>query len=414
MQQVVFEDPYEFVPPYRGTLWSSFFRRILRWYLRRAYGVTAYEVRGVERLKESMAAGHGIILSVNHSRLTDPLTAGLIAVEARIHMYVMASWHIFKESRFNQFIARRLGAFSVYREGIDRKALNTAIDILLAAERPLVIYPEGAISRTNDFVAPLMEGVSFVARTAARRRAKAGPPGRVVIHPVALRYRFQGRLEETLAPALAAIEQRLSWHPQEDLPSLDRICKIGEALLTLKELEYRGEPHAGDVYDRRDRLVKSLLEPLEREWTDGRHADTVVGRVKNLRQAILPAMVERKVTADERRRRWKQLDAALVAQQISLYRRGYLEADSPPERLLETVQGFEEDLFDKAGAHGPWKVHLDIGEPLEVSPERQRGNGEDPLLAELHSRMQSLLDRQREDVSGGGPARAEDLAAVAG
>jgi 1-acyl-sn-glycerol-3-phosphate acyltransferase len=394
MQQIVYEDRYQFVPPYHGTLWSHFFRRILPWYLRKTYGVSEHEVRGVERLRKSMSAGHGVILAINHSRLSDPLIAGLIAVEARIHMYVMASWHIFRDSRFVGAVIRRMGAFSIYREGVDRKALNTAIDALVTAKRPLIIYPEGAISRTNDTVSPLLEGVSFIARTAAKRRAKADPPGQVVVHPVALRYEFLGRLEDTLPPALEALERRITWLPQYDLPPHERLCRLAEGLLALKEIEYLGEARTGDLYDRRDELIEHLLGPLEQEWTGGRQAGSVVHRVKNLRQAIVPALVEGGLTEDDRRRRWRHLDAAMVAQQISLYPRGNLPPDAPAERLLETVQGFEEDVFDKAGVHGPWKVRLDIGEPLEVSPDRTKG-AEDPLLRELHDRMQRGLDQQR-------------------
>jgi hypothetical protein len=255
-----------------------------------------------------------------------------------------------------------------------------------------------------------MEGVSFIARTAAKRRAKAEPAGRVVAHPVALRYRFLGRLEDTLRPALARIEQRLSWQPQDDLPLYDRVCKIADALLTLKELEFLGQPQPGGLHDRRERLIERLLEPLEGEWTGGRSEGTVVNRVKNLRQAILPAMIEKKVTADERRRRWKQLDTSFIAQQLSLYRRDYLQADSPPERYLETIQGFEEDLFDKAQPHGPWHVLLEIGEPIEVSPERSRGSEADPLLSELRSRLQAMLDRQQQDPAA--PARTWEVAAA--
>ena len=405
MQQVVSEDRYEFVPPYRGTLWSHFFRRILPWYVRKKYGITEREVRGVERLRESLAAGHGVILAINHCRLSDPLVAGLIAVEARIHLYVMASWHIFRESRFVGAVIRRMGAFSIYREGVDRKALNTAIDALTAADRPLIIYPEGAISRANDTVQPLLEGVSFIARTAAKRRAKADPPGRVVIHPVALRYEFRGRLEDALPPALEALERRITWLPQRDLPPHERLCKLADALLALQELEWLGEARTGNLYDRRDDLVEHLLGPLEREWTGGPQSGTVVHRVKNVRQAIVPTMIEGNLTDDERHRRWKQLNAAMVVQQISLYPRGHLPPDASAERLLETVQGFEEDVFDQARVHGPWKARIDIGEPLEVNPERTKG-GEDPLLTELHDRLQRALDRQREERAGVAP-RAE-------
>ena len=111
----------------------------------------------------------------------------------------------------------RIGAFSVYREGMDRESLKTAINILATASRPLVIFAEGVITRTNDRLISLQDGVAFIARTAAKQRAEANPPGKVVIHPVALRYTFGGDVEKSLAPVLDRIEVRLSWQPQRAL-----------------------------------------------------------------------------------------------------------------------------------------------------------------------------------------------------
>ena len=65
-----------------------------------------------------------------------------------------------------------MGAFSVNREGVDRQAINMAIEILETAERPLIVFPEGAVSRTNDRLHALLDGVAFIARAAAKRRAK--------------------------------------------------------------------------------------------------------------------------------------------------------------------------------------------------------------------------------------------------
>ena len=58
----------------------------------------------------------------------------------------MASWHVFMQSEMLSFFLRRAGVFSIYREGIDRGAVNLAVEILENAERPLVIFPEGIIS----------------------------------------------------------------------------------------------------------------------------------------------------------------------------------------------------------------------------------------------------------------------------
>src|SRR5206468_13111949 len=131
--------------------------------------------------------------------------------------------HIFMQSKLQRFMINRAGAFSIYREGMDRGAVVTAIEILEKAERPLVIFPEGAISRTNDHLNALLDGTAFIARQAAKKRAKASPNAKVVIHPIAIRYRFHGDLAATLEPVLDDIESRLTRRRHGDLPRFDRI-----------------------------------------------------------------------------------------------------------------------------------------------------------------------------------------------
>jgi hypothetical protein len=100
--------------------------------------------------------------------------------------------------------------FSVYREGMDRDALKCAIQILVRARRPLVLFPEGVISRSNDRLNHLMDGTAFITRNAAKQRI--GPSeGKVVLHPAAIRYLFLGDVSRTLEPVLDEIERRLSW-----------------------------------------------------------------------------------------------------------------------------------------------------------------------------------------------------------
>ena len=63
------------------------------------------------------------------------------------------------------------------------------------------------------------------------------------------------------------------------------------------------------------------------------------------------------------------------------------------DRLLETVESFEEDLTDQVGAHGPIKVVIEIGEPIEVSTERDRSAKVDPLMAKIQDELQGMLNR---------------------
>jgi hypothetical protein len=242
-----------------------------------------------------------------------------------------------------------------------------------------------------------MEGISTIARGAARKRA-AGDGGKVVIFPLAFRYHFEGNIEETLEPVLSQIEQRLSWAPQQQLNLLQRIRRVGLALLGLKEIEHLGATQSGDLFARVDRLIDHLLHPLEEEWLDGPQSGGVVKRSKNLRQVILKGMVSGDIEDSERERRWQQFSALYLAQQLSLYPRGYLSEDSPVERLLETVERFEEDLTDVARPYPPQRVTLHVCDPIEVPAEKVRG--EDLLMQQVESSLKAALGLSKDGTAG--------------
>jgi 1-acyl-sn-glycerol-3-phosphate acyltransferase len=394
MQNIIIEKPYEFIPPYRGRFWPNFFKaiRLHTWLLRKNEGVVAHEVRHVDRLRISLAAGHSILLTPNHSRTADPLAVGWLAIEAKCNFYCMTSWHLFAHSRLQSWVIRALGAFSVHREGVDRQAINMAIDLLAAAERPLIIFPEGSTSRTADCLQALLDGVAFIARAAAKRRAKRGAAGRVVVHPVAIKYYFGGNIHETGDEVLTQIEHRLTWQPQRHLSLVERILKIGSGLLSLKEIEHFGQPQPGTFADRLKRLMDRLLGPIEEQWLGSVQSGPVNARVRNLRTKILPAMITGGLSEDERNHRWQQLADIYLAQQLATYPPGYLEHPSI-DRVLEIMEKFEEDLTDKASVHGPLKVVLEVGEPIEVTPERQRGAEIDPLMPQIRDSLQAMLDK---------------------
>jgi len=258
MQNIVSDKPYQFVPPYRSGRWIGLLRALLLRQSRTRYGVTKVDVAGQEKLRASLDAGHGIILAPNHSRDSDPVILGALSKAVGAPLFLMASAHLFMQGWLQRWVLNRAGGFSVYREGMDRASINAAIGILESAERPLVIFPEGFISRTNERLNPFLEGVPFIARAAAKKRAKLSPAKKVVVHPVAIRYRFLGdqkALEAVLGPTLETIEARLSWRPQRDLSLAERVSKVGHALLAVKEVEYLGEPQPGDTRARINRLV---------------------------------------------------------------------------------------------------------------------------------------------------------------
>jgi len=398
MQKIIVEKPYRFLPPFVGTFWTTFFRSIHLhdFLLRRKEGVVAHEIRHIERLRASLAARHAILITPNHPRTADPLAMGWLAVEAPCHFHSMASWHLFDHGRLSSWVIRAMGGFSVNREGVDRQAINMAINLLVQAKRPLIIFPEGATSRTADHLQALLDGVAFIARAAAKKRSKQSPPGKVVVHPIAVKYFFGGDIRQACDDVLTEIEHRLTWQPQRHLPLPDRMIKAGSALLSLKEIEYFGQSQTGTIAERLARLIDRLLGPLETEWFGRVQAGQAVPRVRNLRAKLLPDMVAGRISTQERARRWQQLADIYLAQQLATYPPGYLVRPTI-DRVLEIVEKYEEDITDKARLHGDLKVVLDIGEAIEVSPEHDRHAAVDPLMLQIQQSLQAMIDKLAEE-----------------
>ena len=396
MQSIIVEKPYHFIAPHRGNWLPSCIQRLrlVDRYLDYFEGIESYEVRNAERLKESLRSGCGILLAPNHCRYADPLALGWLAREVDVHVYAMASWHLFHQSWLQGFAIRTCGGFSVNREGLDRLSLNTATDILATAERPLVLFPEGTVYRTNDRLHPLLDGVSFLARTAARRREKAGQ-GQVVIHPIAIKYVFRGDLFSTLDPILSKIEARITWsqtHRRSDRPGelVQRVQRLGEALLCLKEIQFFGAVNSGTLEERKTRLIEKLLCRHENDLLGRSQAGSIIARIKALRAKLVPRLLAAGLTESDRKEIWQRLTEIYIAQQIASYPSGYLDLPTD-SRLIETVERFEEDIYDRSQIHRPWHAIIDVGHAIVADPEKPARGSTDKIMDLLSSRLQEML-----------------------
>ena len=164
MHKVLIEKPYEFIGPVTATWPQTLYTKsgLFKPSLNKLQGVFDHECRNLDKLRSSIDAGHGIMMCPNHSRIADPMVFCHVAKETPFNFYAMASWHLFNQDWFSKHFIRMMGAFSVNREGLDRKAIDYAINILQTAERPLLLFPEGTTSRTNDRLMALMDGPSFL------------------------------------------------------------------------------------------------------------------------------------------------------------------------------------------------------------------------------------------------------------
>ncbi|MHC4996216.1 MAG: lysophospholipid acyltransferase family protein [Planctomycetota bacterium] len=406
MHRVVFEEPYKFIPPHHGKIWPRLIMAFFRYALRKAYGVHLLDIRGADKIRASLAAKHGVLLAANHCRPCDPLVFGQIFKAARTLAYSMVSWHVFKQSPWTEFRVKRLGCFSIYREGADRASMVMAITALKEARRPLALFPEGVITRSNDHLEPFMKGAGFIARQAAVMRSKEDG-GKVVLHPIGIRYVFDEPEERAVAAIMNAcddLDRLLELPPDTGLNHRDRVSRILHRVLDVMEAKHLHAPETPAAYDhtgpcriddawhdRQEALIDAMLGPHEEEHQGEKQSADTVSRVKLLRAAILPAMVAKRVDAAERKRRWAQLTDAYYAQELSHIHRDYLSDDAPIERWIEMVERVEELL-----TMGRWRVIVQIGDAIEVPSKRVRGAEEkDAVILELKDRIQGLLEELR-------------------
>jgi len=392
---VIVEKPYRFVPPHRGNLWPALIQRLrlVDHYLARHDGVVDYECRHVDRLRHSLDSGHAVLLTPNHCRYADPLVLGWPAREIGVHVFAMASWHLFAKSRFDAFAIQKMGGFSIFREGTDRQSLETAIELLTDAVRPLILFPEGTTNRTNDVLQPLLDGVAFIARTAAKRRAKQHA-GRVVVHPVAIKYLFMGDIQAWAHQALSRLEIGLGWRPLGEEPLLDRIRRLAEAMLAIHEVRYLGETTHQPLPQRRDALVTHLLNQTETEYGIAPDPNlSPLGRVRRLRSTLSAKLLTGDASTP-REALYHAVDAIELAQQLYSYPDRYLfQFPTTDTQILETIERMQEGILGKPDYPGPLKAIIEFGEPIEVAADRPARGSVDPLISAIESALNTMLGR---------------------
>ena len=405
---VVFDRAYQFVPPHRGNRWPSFIQRfrITDRYLARREGVVDYELRGMQHWRASLDRGDGILLAPNHCRYADPLVMGWPARHLQTHVYAVASWHLFNQGWLESFGIQKMGAFSLNREGSDRQSLELAISFLASAERPLILFPEGTTNRTNDVLKPLLDGVAFIARTAARRRAKVNQ-GQVVMHPVAMKYLCVGETKDWANEQLTELESRFDWRARSGESILGRTLALAEAMLSLKEIHYLGRSMSGPLPGRRDTLIEDLLLEAEDQLDLEKTGDTR-DRVRTIRTEVVTRHFRKPGSAHDTALLKRYATMADLAQELLSYPNCYLEGDQVTDtRIVETIQRMQESLLGKANVRIPLKVVIECDEAIVVPPEKSVRGEEDPLMTQLRQRLDSMLHQLSQEAT---PATKAGLA----
>ena len=396
MHKRLLEAGYRFRPPRPSRAWQWLLRPVRRYLVHGMYGVETIEIRGAQHVRAALDGDGSIMFAVNHPAHGDPFVIFEAMHRVRVSCCYLAAWQVFEGwLGLKGFAFQRLGAFSIDREGTDLRSFRTAVDVLVAGNHSLVIFPEGEVYHLNDRVTPLRDGAAAIALAAHRRRSKSGA-GPVRIVPCALKYYYLEDPTPILEPIMTRIERHLYWRPRFDAPLRDRVYRVAEGLLALKELQYTGELGRGPLHTRIAALTEHILTAMEQRRLGTGGKGTIPERVKTLRHDILAVLEEVPRDAaqpgDER-----DLDDLHLVTQLFSYPGDYLVSEPSIERIAETIDKLEEDALGAvdAGARVPRRAVVSFAAPLELPEPTLRRAGRSaaaPVTAQIEQALQDQLD----------------------
>ena len=383
------QKPPRWWSPKLSPAWVRFWRPVRRWAQRHEQRLRAIEVRGLEHLQRADAKGHGVLITPNHVQYADVFVLAEAADRLGRPFYFMSAWQVLgMASPLRRSILRQHGCFSVDRDGTDLRAFRQAVKIMETQSHPLVIFPEGEMYHVNDRVTPFREGAAAIALAAARR-----PQRPVVCAPCGIKYFLKDDPTPELLRLADRIEEKLLWRPRRDLPLEQRIYRVAEGALALKEIEHLGQIYSGALPQRIQNLSEAILRRLEQHFRLDPRGRDVPARVKSLRQQVVKELETLPESATERRQYAGHLEEIFLVVQLFCYPGDYVAERPSLERMAETLAKFEEDLLGVAIAavRGTWHVVIAFGEPIVV-PQDRDGDKASTLTRQLEERVQGLLN----------------------
>ncbi len=358
-----------FWAPKPSRFWNAMLAPLRGYYLHNFYRISRVSVVGAAHLK-AIGPGDGALIAPNHSHDSDPHVMMDVGHSMGRQLYFMAAWQVFLAHHgIDGWVMQRFGAFSVDREGCDRRALRLASELLTGGQW-LVVFPEGEIYHTNERLTPLREGVAFMAVTAQRDLDKAKAGKRVWVVPTCIRYTYDQDITPKLTEAVTEMERRFLIAPPAGQSLADRIVRLGDVLLTIKEKQQLGHAIEGnlDLPARLNFLIGHLLAKHETTYFGKTSEDDSVPlRVKVLRRAILEKMATEKVTPPIPAPYQSALDDLHLVLQLYSYPGDYVSSKPTVERMAETIEKFEEDTGGVATPKGTRSAEVRFGPPIEVS-----------------------------------------------
>ena len=314
--------------------------------------------------------GARLLLLPNHSTHSDPQIMVEACRQIGLWSFFMAAYDVFERDSRVAWVMQRMGAFSVNRDGSDRQSLKDAVETVIDGRYGLTVFPEGNVYLMNDRVTPFLDGPAYIAMKAQQELKEEG---RIYAVPVSIKVTHLTNCRETLDGMLSEMAKKLDVEFDAAEEIVARVHKVGIAMVQ-RNLKMRGflppNPDYSDLPGLLRQSAELILTGLEEKiGIEPKKPDQLMDRFRGVRREI------HKVRADSDREIdhavaaiWA--DEAIVAFRILSYAGNYLSVKPTLDRVGETIEKLQEDLYGKTvPPYAGRSAYVRFGDPIDVSEQ---------------------------------------------
>jgi 1-acyl-sn-glycerol-3-phosphate acyltransferase len=361
--------PYQFIPPKPNNFIIGLGRVMNRFIGLKSRNHQLKEINvdgltGFQKIAKEKNAR--FIILPNHPTHSDPQVINEVCRRMEKKPSFMAAYDVFARNKFASWFMQRIGAFSVDREGSDRKAMKCAAQILEEGQYPLVIFPEGNVYFCNDRVTPFAEGAAYIG---LRTQHKLGGNTPVYAVPISLKYTFVEDVRENVIFNLDEIAKKFSTSLSSEKPIIEEVTRI--SILTLSEFLQKHDYNLPGNNINVDNLINDAVEPiiikLEKEiGITVKKEQNLVSRIRTIRSKIHSIRIDLE-KQKEHSHAADLADEAMLALRILGYSGGYATNNPSLDRIAETVARLREDIHSKGSPPvGQRKALVKICQPIDL------------------------------------------------
>lgn len=386
------DKPYKFFPPRPNRLVIKLTQWANHTFILPGanHRISELDIEGSGEVRALITCGARVLFLPNHSTHSDPQIMSELHRRLGIPSAFMAAYDVFLRGKIGAWLMQHAGSFSVDREGSDRKAMSTAIEVLKSAGS-LTIFPEGNVYFTSDRLTPFLEGAAFIGIKAQKDLGKEVP---VYVVPVAMKatqLRDQrGAVLERLATAarIAGSELDRAADPLEELRRIGQIALHAHLRACGFEVPSDDLP----IHAALEQAAATLVEALESDIGQAAMPGaSLTDRLRKIRSKIHQTRISPDSGVDtETAAGWA--DRAILALRMLGYQGNYVAENPTLDRFADTTEKLLEDLQSKAQKpYGKRRAIIRLCEPIDLRGHSGRSAVES-VTDQVESAVQTALD----------------------